>query len=170
MSVCPPADRSAQEHGPVRGLRWRTPVRRCSMSSKRSDNCGRNSSHHDCGRGRSVLRSSLRTHTCPGRHEPVQRRGRTCVRESYPMDCGVGEPPTGSQDERDRPEQSIRSARSRVAVIQGHKRRRQLASVQEEDLTRLIDQPDSPYDRRRTAVASGHHAQSMAALFRLNRI
>jgi hypothetical protein len=83
MSVGPPADRSAREHGPVHGWRWRTPDRRWSMSSKRSDNCGKNSSLRDYGRGRSVLRSSLGRHTCLLRREPGQRCGRTCVRESY---------------------------------------------------------------------------------------
>jgi hypothetical protein len=89
MSVGPPADRSAREHGPVHGWRWRTPDRRWSMSSKRSDNCGKNSSLRDYGRGRSVLRSSLGRHICLLRREPEQRRGRTCVRESYRKDCGV---------------------------------------------------------------------------------
>jgi len=88
MSVCPPADRSARVYGRVRGLRWRTPGRRWSMSSKRSDNCGRNSSHRDYGRGRSVLRSSLCRHICLLRHGPKQRCDRTCVRESYRKDCG----------------------------------------------------------------------------------
>lgn len=89
MSVGPPADRSGREHGPVHGWRWRTPDRRWSMSSKRSDNCGKNSNLRDYSRGRSVLRSSLGRHICLLRHEPEQRRGRTCVRESYRKDCGV---------------------------------------------------------------------------------
>jgi hypothetical protein len=87
ISVCPPADRPAREHGPVHGWRWRTPDRRWSISSKRSDNCGKNSSLRDYERGRSVLQSSLGRHICLLRREPEQRRGRTCVRESYCKDC-----------------------------------------------------------------------------------
>jgi len=87
MSVCPPADRWAREHGPVHGSRWRTPDRRSSMSSKHSDNCGRNSSHHDYGWGRTALRSSLGRHICLLRRKPKQWRGRTYVRESYRKDA-----------------------------------------------------------------------------------
>jgi hypothetical protein len=81
MSVCRSPDRSAREYGSGHGLRWRTPGRRWSTSSTRSDNCGKNSTLRDYGRGRSVFRSSLGTHICPRRREPVQRRGRTCVRD-----------------------------------------------------------------------------------------
>ena len=80
FSAWPPAGRAVREYGPVYGLRWRTPGRRWSMSSTRSDNCGRNSSHRDYGQGRSSRRSSLSRHICQPLRGSKRRHGRTCVR------------------------------------------------------------------------------------------